>query len=112
MEEDKMANVSSTVLAGKITPPAIHLSPSRQSSSSTDHESKVNTGGIGLTVAKKKRELFSARSSRSGGSNQSSTSEYSREHSFSSKVLLNMSKYIICINIKTRKSLSISNAAL
>ena len=88
MEEDKMVNVSSTVIAGKITPPAIHLSPSRQSSSSTDHESKANTSGVGTTVAKKKRELFSARSSRSGGSNQSSTSEYSREHSFSSKVCL------------------------
>ena len=87
MEEEKTINVSSTVIAGKITPPAIHLSPSRQSSSSTDHESKVNTGGVGTTVAKKKRELFSARSSRSGGSNQSSTSEYSREHSFSSKVI-------------------------
>ena len=47
MEEDKMVNVSSTVIAGKITPPAIHLSPSRQSSSSTDHESKANTSGVG-----------------------------------------------------------------
>ncbi len=35
-----------------------------------------------MIVAKKKRELFSARSSRSGGSNKSSASDYSREHSF------------------------------
>ena len=99
MEEDKMVNVSSTVIAGKITPPAIHLSPSRQSSSSTDHESKANTSGVGTTVAKKKRELFSARSSRSGGSNQSSTSEYSREHSFSSKVCLIYNTYNIFLDI-------------
>ena len=88
IEEEKI-NVSSTVVAGKITPPAIHLSPSRQSSGSTDQELKVNAvggNGVGTTVAKKKRELFSARSSRSGGSNQSSASDYSREHSFSSKV--------------------------
>lgn len=84
MEEEKMVNVSSTVVAGKISPPAIHLSPSRQSSSSTDHEPKTNTTGVGTTVAKKKRELFSARSSRSGGSNQSSASDLSREQSFGS----------------------------
>ena len=72
-----------------VSPPAIHLSPSRQSSSSTDHEQRANVstcGGVGTIVAKKKRELFSARSSRSGGSNQSSASDYSREHSVSSKV--------------------------
>ena len=88
IEEEKV-NVSSTVVAGKISPPAIHLSPSRQSSGSTENELKTNLSvpsGVGTTVAKKKRELFSARSSRSGGSNQSSASDYSREHSFSSKV--------------------------
>ena len=69
------------------SPPAIHLSPSRQSSSSTDGGGGIGggtgsgaasaTGSTGATtgtiVAKKKRELFSsARSSRSGGSNKSS----------------------------------------
>lgn len=75
--------------ARSASPPTIHLSPSRQSSSSTDHggENSGQTGtagglGSGLCVAKKKRELFSARSSRSGGSNKSSTSDYSREASF------------------------------
>ena len=63
-----------------ISPQPIHLSPSRQSSSSTELECPTGT-----IVAKKKRELFSARSSRSGGSNKSS-SEYSRDYSFSSKV--------------------------
>ena len=89
MEDEKMVNVPNTAVAGRVSPPAIHLSPSRQSSSSTDHELKPNvsgSSGVGTTVAKKKRELFSARSSRSGGSNQSSASEYSREQSFSSKV--------------------------
>ena len=70
------------------SPPAIHLSPSRQSSSSTDGggtggvgtgsgtASATGSGGgasTGTIVAKKKRELFSsAHSSRSAGSNKSS----------------------------------------
>ena len=76
----------------RTSPPAIHLSPSRQSSTSTDGGQLPGIGGgasggtgslttssglgsasTGTLVAKKKRELFSsARSSRSGGSNKSS----------------------------------------
>ena len=75
----------------RTSPPAIHLSPSRQSSTSTDGGQLPGVGGVsggtgsltassglgsastGTLVAKKKRELFSsARSSRSGGSNKSS----------------------------------------
>ena len=78
MEEDR--SPGGQTLA-HVSPQPIHLSPSRQSSSSTELEVPVAS-----TVAKKKRELFSARSSRSGGSNKSS-SEYSRDYSFSSKVL-------------------------
>lgn len=58
--------------------PAIHLSPNRQSSSSTDPDANLAVGNH----AKKKREIFSARSSRSGGSNKSSVSDYSRDQSF------------------------------
>ena len=65
--------------ASRSSPPTIHLSPSRQSSSSTDGGHGTGAGGHAsaasgnsLSVAKKKRELFSARSSRSGGSNKSS----------------------------------------
>ena len=67
--------------ASRSSPPTIHLSPSRQSSSSTDGGHGTGGAGAGnasaasgnsLSVAKKKRELFSARSSRSGGSNKSS----------------------------------------
>ena len=60
------------------TPPTIHLSPSRQSSSGSNEADAASVGNH----AKKKRELFSARSSRSGGSNKSSKSDYSRDHSF------------------------------
>ena len=92
MEDERMISVPITAVVGRVSPPTIHLSPSRQSSSSTDHDVKGNASSnnvVGTTVAKKKRELFSsARSSRSGGSNQSSASDYSREHSFSSKVIL------------------------
>jgi hypothetical protein len=98
LEDDR----SPSHLNSRSSPPAIHLSPTRQSSSSTD--GGANAGGgrtatgngsnMGTIVAKKKRELFSARSSRSGGSNKSSeASEYSREHSFSSKVL----SRIVCL---------------
>ncbi|XP_059089456.1 uncharacterized protein LOC131885430 isoform X2 [Tigriopus californicus] len=58
--------------------PAIQLSPNRQSSSSTDPDANLAVGNH----AKKKREIFSARSSRSGGSNKSSVSDYSRDQSF------------------------------
>ena len=90
MEDERVTNPlpSSGAVRGRISPPAIHLSPSRQSSSSMEQELGVPKicEGIGTIVAKKKRELFSARSSRSGGSTHSSTSWYSREHSVSSKV--------------------------
>ena len=95
LEDERMTNIVPTVGGGgRVSPPAIHLSPSRQSSSSTEHESRTNAstcGGVGTTVAKKKRELYSgsARSSKSGGSHESSASDRSREHSFSSKVRIN-----------------------
>ena len=77
--EDERSNQNPS----RISPPAIHLSPSRQSSSSTDQDPQGGIGSYtGTTVAKKKRELFSARSSRSGGSNQSSgASDFSHERS-------------------------------
>ena len=72
VEDDR----SPGIMTARSSPPTIHLSPSRQSSSSTDG-GQANTAasaasGNSLSVAKKKRELFSARSSRSGGSNKSS----------------------------------------
>ena len=86
VEDDRSPGLT----ASRPSPPAIHLSPSRQSSSSTD--GGVGSVGVlgpqnstGLTVAKKKRELFSARSSRSGGSNKSSEASFDF-HSSSSKV--------------------------
>ena len=80
LEDDR----SPGVVQGRGSPPAIHLSPSRQSSSSTSDQDPK--GGSQFLVAKKKRELFSARSSRSGGSAHSSTSDQSKE--FSCKVTL------------------------
>jgi hypothetical protein len=76
VEEDR--SLGQTLI--RVSPQPVPVSPSRQSSSSIELECP------GTTVAKKKRELFSARSSRSGGSNKSSASEYSRDYSFSSKV--------------------------
>ncbi len=89
LEDDR----SPSHMTSRSSPPAIHLSPSRQSSSSTDGGAGApgkDAPSTGTIVAKKKRELFSARSSRSGGSNKSSLSEYSREASFSSKVILSL----------------------
>ena len=91
MEDDRLHMHTITLRpgGGGTSPPAIHLSPTRQSSSSTDASGVQNpvSNIAGLTVARKKRELFSsARSSRSGGSNKSSDASIEYQSSSSTKV--------------------------
>ena len=103
VEDDRSPGI---MTASRSSPPTIHLSPSRQSSSSTDGGHGTGGAGAGnasaasgnsLSVAKKKRELFSARSSRSGGSNKSSdasmdlSSKVSKWHAKSKLSILHFS---------------------
>ena len=102
MEDDRLHMHTITLRpgGGGTSPPAIHLSPTRQSSSSTDAsgvQNPVSSNIAGLTVARKKRELFSsARSSRSGGSNKSSDASIEYQSSSSTKV--NTDIYFVCLS--------------
>ena len=103
MEDDRLHLHTITLRPGgrEQSPPAIHLSPTRQSSSSTDASGVQNpVVNSGLTVARKKRELFSsARSSRSGGSNKSSEASIDYHSSSSTKVILKVLSGFVLIKV-------------